>query len=154
MNSIAITCALLLAAIPAYGQTGNWDLLTDSDRLLPDVLLHSMSEDTLYVYREGMTEGIALDRIAELRQGQGTYAWAGGTIGAIAGVYAGLEVDRDAASDIVLAGSVVVPVLGGALGGLLGAFAGGALSPDEVYDLRGMSHYQRRVSVEYLILHE
>ena len=54
----------------------------------------------------------------------------------------------------IFTGGVAMPILSATLGGIVGAAAGAKLSPDDLCDLRGMTHDRLRASVEYLIPHD
>lgn len=122
-----------------FGQVEKWDIVTFTDQPYNEVILHDVSNDTLYVKAYGKVFSVSIDSIYYLKRDKSSLGGAGIIFGMTIGGITAYEISRRSSAPYH-GFNVFLGVIGG---GIAGFVVGEALGADEYCYLRSKSHQEK-----------
>jgi len=138
---------LLFLTASASGKVPLWEIVNVDNQPYKNVILHKLSDDSLYVKAYGKTFSIPVDslRYMQSEKSSGSYAVPGFFLGMIGGgvlgnLLTGNSGGKNIFSDL---GKFTGTGLGIAVGGVVGMAMGASSNNPEYYNLRKRTHEQK-----------
>ncbi len=148
MKTMAI-CSVLVLFFTAgiFAQVPVWEIVTVDNQPYKNVVLHELSEDSLYVKAYGKTFSIPVDslRYMQRESKSGSYAVPGLFLGMIAGgIFGNLLTGKSSTNNPIGGlGKVTGTGLGIAIGGVLGLAMGANAGSPQYYNMEKRDHRQK-----------